>query len=88
MAAGMMAPLLGAGAALYEAAWETRRRLYQRGWLHTHRVPARVVSIGNLTVGGAGKTTLVLHLAAQAAGRGQRCAVVCRDYRADRQAER
>jgi tetraacyldisaccharide 4'-kinase len=47
-------------------------------------VPARIVSIGNLTVGGAGKTTLVLHLARRARERGRTCAVVCRDYRADR----
>jgi tetraacyldisaccharide 4'-kinase len=42
-----------------------------------------VVSVGNLTVGGTGKTTLVIHLAGEARRRGLRCAVVCRDYRAD-----
>jgi tetraacyldisaccharide 4'-kinase len=44
-------------------------------------VRARVVSIGNLTVGGTGKTTLTLHLARLAARRGVDVAVVCRRYR-------
>ena len=42
---------------------------------------ARVVSVGNLTVGGTGKTTLVLHLARLALARGENVAVVCRRYR-------
>ncbi len=80
----MIERLAGAGAALYGAAWEARRSAYARGWLRPRRVGARVVSIGNLTVGGTGKTTLTLHLARRAIERGLRCAVVCRDYRADR----
>jgi tetraacyldisaccharide 4'-kinase len=84
MAGGVKARLAAAGAALYGAAWETRRAVYARGWRRPRRVSARVVSIGNLTVGGTGKTTLTLHLARRLIERGIRCAVVCRDYRADR----
>jgi tetraacyldisaccharide 4'-kinase len=40
-----------------------------------------VVSVGNLTVGGTGKTTLTLHLARLALARGVDAAVVCRRYR-------
>ena len=83
MAGGVRKALAAAGATLYGAAWEARRGAYQRGWFVPRRVPARVVSIGNLTVGGTGKTTLTLHLARLALARGLRCAVVCRDYRAD-----
>ncbi len=83
MAGGVSAALAGAGAALYGAAWEARRRAYARGWLRPRRLVARVVSIGNLTVGGTGKTTLTLHLARMALRRGRRCAVVCRNYRPD-----
>jgi tetraacyldisaccharide 4'-kinase len=79
MAGGVMAGL----ASIYGAAWEARRSAYARGWLTPARVPTRVVSIGNLTVGGTGKTTLTIHLARLACERGVRCAVVCRDYRAD-----
>jgi tetraacyldisaccharide 4'-kinase len=84
VAGGVIDRLSQAGAALYAAAWEARRAAYARGWLTPGRVAARVVSIGNLTVGGTGKTTLTLHLARRAIERGIRCAVVCRDYRADR----
>jgi len=80
----MIGALAGAGAALYGAAWEARRRAYARGWLRPRRLATRVVSIGNLSVGGTGKTTLTLHLARLGFERGLRCAVVCRNYRADR----
>jgi tetraacyldisaccharide 4'-kinase len=68
------------GAALYGAAWELRRRAYANGWMRPRRVGARVVSVGNLTVGGTGKTTLTLRLAARARERGLAPAVVCRRY--------
>lgn len=77
----MRGPLAGALARVTEAAWEARRGAYARGWFVPERVGARVVSIGNLSVGGAGKTTLVLHLAAQARARGEEVAVVTRRYR-------
>lgn len=83
MAGGLIRAIAVAGASLYGAAWEARRSAYARGWLRPRRVPTRVVSIGNLTVGGTGKTTLTLHLARRARERGLQCAVVCRDYRAD-----
>ena len=70
-----------AAAAAYGLGWELRRRAYAAGLLRPARVPARVVSIGNLTAGGTGKTTLVLHLAAAARARGLAAAVVCRRYR-------
>jgi tetraacyldisaccharide 4'-kinase len=84
VAGAVMTRLAGAGATLYGAAWEARRAAYARGWLRPRRVAARVISIGNLTVGGTGKTTLTLHLARLAIARGLRCGVVCRAYRADR----
>jgi len=74
--------VVGAGLArLTAAAWEGRRKLYELGVRAPERVGARVVSIGNLTVGGAGKTTLCLHLAARALERGAEPAVVARRYR-------
>jgi len=77
----MSAPLAKAAAALLGAAWEIRRRAYAWGLARPRRVAARVVSVGNLTVGGTGKTTLTLHLADRARARGIRAAVVCRRYR-------
>ena len=77
----MSGALASVAAALYGAAWEARRRAYAFGLARPRRVPARVVSIGNLTVGGTGKTTLTLHLVRRARERGLRVAVVCRRYR-------
>jgi tetraacyldisaccharide 4'-kinase len=45
---GLLAPL----AAGYGAGVAVRNALYDRGWLRSERVPATVVSVGNLTVGG------------------------------------
>ncbi len=81
MAALVTGPLGSGLAAVTGALWEARRRLYEWGVLAPEKLPARVVSIGNLTVGGAGKTTLVLHLARQLAGLGVDVAVVTRRYR-------
>jgi len=81
VAAGVSGTLRAAGAALYGAAWEARRRSYAAGWLAPRRIAARVVSVGNLTVGGTGKTTLTLHLAERARALGLATAVVCRNYR-------
>jgi tetraacyldisaccharide 4'-kinase len=83
VAGGVIAGLASAGASLYGAAWDARRSAYARGWLTPRRVETRVVSVGNLTVGGTGKTTLAIHLARLALRQGVRCAVVCRDYRPD-----
>ena len=68
-------------ASVTASAWEARRRLYEWGVLKPERVSARVVSVGNLTVGGAGKTTLVLHLASMLRDAGVEAAVVTRRYR-------
>jgi tetraacyldisaccharide 4'-kinase len=76
-----VSPLSSLASSLMGTAWELRRRGYAAGWLKGRRVPARVVSIGNLTVGGTGKTTLALHLAERAPALGWNAAVVCREYR-------
>ena len=81
MGSGVTGPLGSLGAVAYGAAWELRRRVYARGWLRPKRVGARVVSVGNLTVGGTGKTTLTLRLARRALECGLVPAVVCRRYR-------
>jgi tetraacyldisaccharide 4'-kinase len=81
VAGGVTGALRGLAAGLYGAAWEWRRAAYARGWMRPAAVPARVVSVGNLTVGGTGKTTLTLWLARRALERGLDAAVVCRRYR-------
>jgi len=72
----LLAPL----AAGYGAGVGLRNRLYDRGWLHAAQVPATVVSVGNVTVGGSGKTPTVLWLAEALRTRGHRVGIVGRGY--------
>lgn len=53
---------------------------YRRGWLRARRLPALVISVGNLTVGGTGKTPVVLRLAAWLQSNGLHVAVLTRGY--------
>ena len=66
--------------ALYRAYAVARAAAYRRGWLRVRRLPAKVICVGNLTVGGTGKTPLVLWLATWLRGRGARVAILTRGY--------
>jgi tetraacyldisaccharide 4'-kinase len=65
---------------LYAAAAAARRGAYARGWARPHRVGAPVVVVGNLTVGGTGKTPLVVWLAEQLGAAHLRVGIVSRGY--------
>src|SRR5215831_6430575 len=58
-----------------------RARLYARGWLKQKRLNATVISVGNLTVGGTGKTPMVIWLAERFLAEGKRVAILSRGYR-------
>jgi tetraacyldisaccharide 4'-kinase len=69
---------------LYGALIELRRRAYAAGWLSSERIGRPVIVIGNLTVGGTGKTPLTLWLAQQLRARGRSVGILSRGYgRAD-----
>jgi tetraacyldisaccharide 4'-kinase len=55
--------------------------LYRRGTFKTHSVGAPVISVGNLTTGGTGKTPLVEYIAGELAKAGRRVCVLTRGYR-------
>jgi len=57
-----------------------RNRLYDRGLLRQAKLPCPVVSVGNLTVGGTGKTPTVIFIANLLKKRGYRPAVLSRGY--------
>src|SRR5206468_1160680 len=58
-----------------------RAALYERGWLPRRSLPCRVVSVGNLTVGGTGKTPVVIFIVELLLARGLRVGVLSRGYR-------
>ncbi|WP_408059130.1 tetraacyldisaccharide 4'-kinase [Trichlorobacter lovleyi] len=72
--------LLAPFALLYGTALCIRALLYQAGILATHRLPCPVISVGNLTVGGTGKTPVTILLARELQHRGCRVAVLSRGY--------
>jgi len=65
---------------LYGSAMSLRGLLYRLGLRHRVRVPVPVVVVGNLTVGGTGKTPLVAWLSSHLAACGMRVAIVSRGY--------
>ena len=67
-------------AALFWLAVTVRRGAYRVGLLASQRLPVPVIVVGNLTVGGTGKTPLVIWLARHLAARGWRPGVVSRGY--------
>ena len=71
---------LGAAAVAYRGLLETRGWLYGRGVLRPRDLPCPVVSLGNLTVGGTGKTPAVELAVRTLAEQGHRPAVVSRGY--------
>lgn len=69
---------------LYRGAVAGRRLSYRSGLLRTQAAPVPVISVGNLTTGGTGKTPFVEWLARRLVSLGRQPAIVSRGYRADR----
>lgn len=67
-------------AVLYVLLLGLRRGLYRRGWLSCIRLDVPVVVVGNLTLGGTGKTPLVIALADALRQRGWTPGVVSRGH--------
>lgn len=67
-------------AALFGAVVRLRRAAYRRGLLHSQQPGRPVIVVGNVSVGGTGKTPLVIELARLLGGRGLRVGIVTRGY--------
>jgi tetraacyldisaccharide 4'-kinase len=73
--------VLGGLSRVYERAVQTRLGLYRRRLLRARELGCPVVSIGNLTVGGTGKTPVAEMLARELQKRGRRVAILSRGYK-------
>ena len=65
---------------LYRQVVKSRNRLYDLGILKQSKLPCKVISIGNITVGGTGKTPFVIMLAKLLKTKGYKPAVLSRGY--------
>ena len=66
---------------IYGLIMSLRARAFRHGWFFSTRPDCRVISIGNLTLGGTGKTPVTAWLARNLKDAGQAVAVVSRGYR-------
>jgi tetraacyldisaccharide 4'-kinase len=66
---------------LYGDLTRLRVWLYQKGYLQQKRLNRPVISVGNLTVGGTGKTPMVIWLAEKFLAEGKRVAILSRGYK-------
>jgi len=73
--------LLWPASILYGDLARLRARLYAQGTLKTKRLSTPVISVGNLTVGGTGKTPMVIFLAERFLAQGQRVCILTRGYK-------
>ncbi len=74
--------LLWPASLLYGGYMRLRAWCYRRGILKQRRLKGAVISVGNLTVGGTGKTPLVMWIAQRLGDEGKRVGIVTRGYRA------
>ena len=72
----MLSPL----AVAYAAVTRLRTAAYKKGLLKTTRLPVPVISVGNITVGGTGKTPLVAHVSRILASEGRNVCILTRGY--------
>lgn len=81
--AGMLRVLLRGLSLLYGAAISLRNLAFDLGWKKSESVDVPVISVGNLTTGGTGKTPVVAFVVQLLLQQGLRPGIVSRGYRAD-----
>lgn len=80
---GWLSTVLLPASGVFAVVVALRRALYRRGLLRTERLPVPVVVVGNITVGGSGKTPLTLWLAQQLQRRGRHPGIISRGHGGD-----
>ena len=66
---------------IYGGVVKLRETFYQKGILRSKRLPCLIISVGNLTVGGTGKTPMTIHVARLVKRIGYKVAVISRGYK-------
>jgi tetraacyldisaccharide 4'-kinase len=72
---------------LYSAIVRTKAWCYSRGVFRKRKLDGIVISVGNLTMGGTGKTPMVLSIAERLAREGKKAAILTRGYRGSHRAD-
>ncbi len=73
--------LLWPASLLYGLGARVRGWAYRRGWFSQRRLQKPVICVGNLTIGGTGKTPMVIWIAQRFAEQGQRVGILTRGYK-------
>src|SRR4051794_25843593 len=79
-AAGLLRAALAAAEPFYATAALARNWTFDAGVRTSHRLPRPVISVGNITTGGTGKTPVVRWLAGRLRDAGRQVAVLARGY--------
>ncbi len=82
----VLGPLLTLLTYPYTLGHQLRLQAYNRGWAAVRRLPCRVISVGNVTLGGTGKTPVVEAIADLLHREGLRVCVLSRGYGGNPQA--
>ena len=82
-AAAMLRAALACAEPVYATTLRARNLLYDAGLFPVRRLPRPVVSVGNITTGGTGKTPGTRFLAERLLARGVKPAVLLRGYKSD-----
>ena len=82
-----LAPILFIPGLFYEALVRARNALYTAGIFPHRSLPGPVISVGNITMGGTGKTPLVLYIAHMLSTRGFSPVILTRGYKRVRASE-
>ncbi len=81
LGAALLRFILGIAAQVYRVIISLRNLLYSKGCLKVHRANAAVISVGNITTGGTGKTPLVIWLCNSLRNSKLKCAILTRGYK-------
>ena len=79
-AKGLLLKLLEFGAIFYGIGSGLKNLLYDKNILKPKKVDAFVISVGNITTGGVGKTPVVSEIAKYFVAQGEKVAIVSRGY--------